>query len=150
MYKNDLDNMITKFGKLYENNEDIIINIENENDKLINKIKNHFSLITYKRKNNPKQIRLKKISGYFDKNDFKNTKLIKRTYLNLELTNNDNIKAKLSIYNDSEDNNISIKLNDKLLYDIDNENFNNDVLINKMIDKYKDHLKLQKIKLRNA
>lgn len=132
--------MITKFKELYENIDlsDIIINIENEIPELIDKIKQELSIITYKKRNSPKTIRIKEISGYFNKRDFKNINLIYKTYIIINLSNNDNIKAKLSKY-DSE-NNINIKINNELVYDLDNEKFTNEILIDKLINKYKEFL----------
>lgn len=132
--------MITKFKDLYENIDlsDIIINIENEIPELIDKIKQELSIITYKKRNSPKTIRIKEISGYFNKRDFKNINLIYKTYIIINLSNNDNIKAKLSKY-DSE-NNINIKINNELVYDLDNEKFTNEILIDKLINKYKEFL----------
>jgi len=141
--KNNKKDMITKFNKLFEKNiniTDITINIENQNDELINKIKHELSIITYKRKNSPKPIRITKISGYFNKKDFKNIKLIYRTYLVIDLSNNDKINAKLSVYTDKNENNINIKINNNLIYNLDNSKFNNDYLIDKIITKYKEHL----------
>lgn len=139
--KKEKNNMITKFEKLFEKNldiTDITVNVENENKELIDKIKHELSIITYKRKNNPKSIRIKNISGYFNKRDFKNIKLIYRTYLVIILSNEDRIKAKLSVYNDF--NNINIKINEKLVYDLDNKKFTNEILIDKLINKYKEYL----------
>lgn len=139
--KKEKNNMITKFEKLFEKNldiTDITVNVENENKELIDKIKHELLIITYKRKNNPKSIRIKNISGYFNKRDFKNIKLIYRTYLVIILSNEDRIKAKLSVYNDF--NNINIKINEKLVYDLDNKKFTNEILIEKLINKYKEYL----------
>jgi len=138
--KNEYANMITKFKDLYENIDlsDIIINIENEIPELIDKIKHELSIITYKKRNSPKTIRIKEISGYFNKRDFKNINLIYKTYIIINLSNNDNIKAKLSKYNS--ENNINIKINNELVYDLDNEKFTNEILIDKLINKYKEFL----------
>jgi len=135
--------MITRFKKLFEqdtNLEDIIIKIENEKKELIDKIKHELSIITYKRQNNPKSIRLKDISGYFNKRDFRELKLLYRTYLNINLSNADKIEATLSVFNDENENNIKIKINDIIVYDLDNKKFTNDVLIDKLIEKYKESL----------
>ena len=136
--------MITKFNKLFEQNidlEDITINIENEKKELIDKIKHELSIITYKKQNNPKSIRIKGISGYFNKRDFKNVKLLYRTYLVVTLSNGDEIKAKLSIFdNDEEQNNINIRINKDLVFDLDNNKYTNEILIDKLIDKYKESL----------
>jgi seryl-tRNA synthetase len=141
--KNDNNDMITKFKKIVEKNTDltdIIIEIQNEKTELVDKIKQELSIITYKRVKNPKSIRLKKISGYFNKRDFKNIKLLYKTYLVIDLSNGDKINGKLSIYNDENENNINIKINNELVYDLDNKNFNNDILIEKIVNKYKEYL----------
>ena len=149
--KNDGNDMITKFEKLYERKADltdIAINIENIKDEFIDKIKQELSIISYKRKNSPKSIRIKDISGYFNKRDFKNIKLLYRTYIVINLSNNDKIKAKLSVYQDEKENNITIKINDNLVYDLDNNKFTNAVLIDKLIIKYKEFLLNQYKKMR--
>ncbi len=141
--KNDNNDMITKFKKIVEKNTDltdIIIEIQNEKTELVDKIKQELSIITYKRVKNPKSIRLKKISGYFNKRDFKNIKLLYKTYLVIDLSNGDKINGKLSVYNDENENNINIKINNELVYDLDNKNFNNDILIEKIVNKYKEYL----------
>jgi len=143
--------MITKFKHIYEKNvnlTDIIINVENIKDEFIDKIKHKLSIITYKRSKNPKSIRITEISGYFNKRDFKNTKLIYRTYIVITLSNNDKIKAKLSVYNDENENNILIKINKNLVYNLDNKKFNNEILIDKLINKYKEFLLKQYKKVR--
>lgn len=119
---------------------DINIDVENEDKDLINKIKHELSIITYKRENNPKPIRIKEITGYFNKRDFKNTKIKYKTSININLSNGDKIKAKLSVYDDENENNISIKINNDLIYNLDNNKFNNDIFIDKLIYKYKKFL----------
>lgn len=142
--------MITQFKKILEKIDisDIEYNIENENKELINKIKHELSIITYKRKNNPKPIRIKKIGGYFDKKDFKDINLIYRTYITIDLSNGNKIYAKLSVYKEENENNINIKINDNIVYNIDNKKFNNEYLINKLVEKYKEYL-LKDYKIRN-
>lgn len=143
-------NMITKFEKLFEKNidlTDITINVENEKEELIEKIKQELSIITYKKSNSPRTIRIKEISGYFNKKDFKNIKLLYRTYIVISMSNEDKIKAKLSIYQDDNENNIKIKINDNVVYDLDNKKYTNEFLIEKLIYKYKEYL-LKNYKLR--
>jgi hypothetical protein len=141
--------MITKFKNLYEkiNLSDIKIDIENENKELIDKLTQELSIITYRRKNSPKPIRLTEISGYFNNKDFININLIYRTYLVISLSNGDKVKGKLSIFKDDNENNINIKINDKQIYDIDNKKFDDELLVEKIISKYKEYL-LEKFKLR--
>ena len=141
--------MITKFNKLYEKIDlsDIKIDVKNENKELIDKITQELSIISYKRRNSPKPIRLTEINGYFNSTDFKNNNLIYRTYLVINLSNNDNIKSKLSVYKNNNENNINIKINDRQIYDIDNKKFDNELLVEKIISKYKYYL-LENLKLR--
>ena len=141
--------MITKFKNLYEKIDlsDIKIDIENENKELIDKLTQELSIITYRRKNSPKPIRLTEISGYFNNKDFININLIYRTYLVISLSNEDKVKGKLSIFKDDNENNINIKINDKQIYDIDNKKFDDELLVEKIISKYKEYL-LEKFKLR--
>ena len=137
------NNMITKFNELNESKldlDDINIDVENIDDELIKKIKNELSIITYKREKNLKPIRIKEITGYFNNRDFKNKKIKYKTSLNINLSNSDKIKAKLSVYDDENDNNICIKLNNEIIYNIDNKIFNNDIFIDKIVDKYKKFL----------
>lgn len=141
--KNENNDMITKFKKLLEKNidlTDIVVDVKNEKTELIDKIKQELSIITYKKVKNPKSIRIVKISGYFNKRDFKNIKLLYRTYLIIDLSNGDKVNGKLSVYQDENENNISIKVNNELVYDLDNNKFTNDILIDKMVEKYKESL----------
>ena len=72
--------MITKFKTLFEKNidlTDISVKVGNEKKELIDKIKHELSIITYKKSNSPKSIRILDISGYFNKRDFRDIKLIR-------------------------------------------------------------------------
>jgi hypothetical protein len=141
--------MITKF-KIYEQKIDlseIIENVEDKNTELIEKIKSELSIITYKRKNSHKLIRIKEIGGYFNKRDFKDINLIYKTYLTIDLSNGDKVKAKLSVYKDENENNINIKINNDIVYNLDNKKFNNEIFIDKLIDKYKESL-LKTVKIK--
>ena len=141
--------MITNFKKLLEQKEDltdIITNIENEKTKLVDKIKHELSIITYKRQKNPKPIRIKEINGYFNKRDFKNIKLLYNTYLVINLSNNDKLMAKLSVYQ-NEEKNIHIQINNNVIFDLDNSQYSNDILVDKLIEKYKEYL-LKSYKIR--
>jgi hypothetical protein len=141
--------MITKFKELFENKiniDDIKVDIKNEDKKLVEKIKQELSIISYKKKNSPKTIRIKDINGYFNNTDFKKINLIYRTYINIKMSNDDDLKAKLSVFKDEK--NINIKINNEIDYDIDNYNFNNEILVEKLINKYKEYLLKQYKKLR--
>jgi len=141
--KKEKKDMITKFNKLFEqdiNLEDVIVNVENEKKEFTDKIKHDFSIITYKKANSPKSIRIREITGYFNKRDFKNIKLLYNTSLVVSMTNGDKIIGKLSVYQNENENNINIKINEKLVYDLDNKEFNNEIFVEKLITKYKESL----------
>ena len=141
--KKEKKDMITRFKKLFEqdiNLEDVIVNVENEKTEFIDKIKHDLSIISYKKENSPKSIRIREITGYFNKRDFKNIKLLYSTYLVVSMTNGDKITGKLSVYQDENENNINIRINEKLVYDLDNKIFNNEIFVDKLITKYKESL----------
>jgi len=141
--KKEKKDMITRFKKLFEQNidlEDVIVNVENEKTEFTDKIKHDLSIISYKKANSPKSIRIKEITGYFNKRDFKNIKLLYNTYLVVSMTNGDKVIGKLSVYQDENENNINIRINDKLIYDLDNKEFNNEIFVDKLITKYKESL----------
>jgi len=56
------------------------------------------------------------------------------------LSNQDKIKATLSIFQDENKNNICIRINDDLVFDLDNKNYTNEIFIDKIINKYKEYL----------
>lgn len=128
--------MFTKF-KLFE--RQISINIENNKNELIKDLIDKFSFIIYKQIRKPINLRIKNINGYFNKTDFKNTNLIYKTELYVELSNLDIIYGVICTH--KEYSNIKIKINDKLIYDMNNKNFDNESLIDKMISLYKNHIR---------
>jgi hypothetical protein len=116
------------------------LDIENNKEALTKKIVNDFSLIVYKQRNRPKQIRILNIEGYYNKRDFNKINLIYKTHLVIELTNYDVIEGELNVFDNSNENNIKIKINDKIIYNLDNKNFNNEFLIDKMFLKYENYI----------
>jgi len=114
-------------------------NIENNDDESTKKMINDFSFVIYKQKRRPKSLRIKKLDGYYNKRDFKNYNLIYKTKIIIELSNLDIIEGNLEI-NENSTNNILIKINDKIIYNLDNNKFNIEILIDKMKDKYKHHI----------
>ncbi len=114
---------------------DINNKIENNIEKLTKKIIDNFSFIIYKQIRKPKGLRIKSLNGYYNMRDYKNYNLIYKTKILIELTNYDIIEGNLSI-NENSSNNITIKINNKIIYNLDNEKFNNEILIDKMKDKY--------------
>lgn len=117
------------------------IDLKDEDEKLRNKIIQNFSFIVHKRQNNPKNIRVSNLKGYFKRKDFKNSNLIYKTNIIVELSNHDIVEGLLSVAEEKSDTNITIKINDKIVYDLDNSKFDDDILIDKMKDKYETYLK---------
>jgi len=126
---------------LNENMLEIENNIKNNNEELTKKIINEFSFIIYKQRNRPKNLRVKKLEGYYNNRNFKNYNLIYKTKIIIELSNYDIVEGKLSVYDNENENNIRIKINDEIVYNLDNQNFNNDKLIEKMKMKYQNYIK---------
>jgi len=142
----DIDNeKLSKNRNIHKNlNENMKLEIENniENDvqEFTNKIINEFSFIIYKQRNRPKNLRVKKLEGYYNKRDFKNYNLIYKTKITIELSNFDIIEGKLSVHDNKNENNIRIKINDDIVYNLDNPNFTDDKLIDKMKMKYQNYI----------
>lgn len=128
--------MITKFSQLYEkaNLADIEINIENKKDDLIKKLIDELSLVIFKRKGNHKTVRITKLDGGFEKYG----KNLIYTDITINLSNGDTINGKLSDEKDTK--NIEIEINDEKVFDIPSSKFNNEKLIDKIIDEYRKHI----------
>jgi len=126
---------------LNENMLEIENNIKNNNEELTKKIIEEFSFIIYKHRNRPKNLRVKKLEGYYNNRNFKNYNLIYKTKIIIELSNYDIVEGKLSVYDNENENNIRIKINDEIVYNLDNQNFNDDKLIEKMKIKYQNYIK---------
>lgn len=105
------------------------VDIENISDDILINIKSKLNLIIKKYK--IRNLKIVKISGFINDNTHKNNK----SKLIIHFSNKDNIIAKLI-----NNNNISITINDKLVYDIDNDEFNLDRFIEKISEQYKKYL----------
>jgi hypothetical protein len=146
MEKND---MITRFNEIYEKVDlsDIAIDVENKNDELIKRLVDELSIVIYKRKGKFRSLRITKVSGSNQKEKFKDQNFIYSTNLLATLSNNDTIGGTFSSAKDGE-NNISIKINDKIVYDLDSKKFTDETLIDKMVGEYKKQLE-KEWKIRN-
>jgi len=114
--------------------------IEDNNEELTKKVIEEFSFIIYKQRKRPKNVRVKKLEGYYNKRDFKNYNLIYKTKIIIELSNFDIVEGELSVYENNNDNNIKIKIDDRVIYNLDNPTFDNKKLVDKMKLLYKKHL----------
>lgn len=132
--------MVTNFN-LFENKTELNIDnkIKNNNNVLTENIIDYFSLIIYKQNRKLKNLRIKKLEGYYDKRVFKNFNLIYKTKIIVKLSNYDIIIGELSL-NKNGNNNIKVKINDKIVYDLDNSRFDNEKMIKKMYFQYKNHI----------
>jgi len=130
--------MITKlriFEKLDLSDINININISDDNK---NYLMDNLSMIIQKR--NKSSLRIKSIDGYFDKSEISH----KTTYINILMTNKDVIEGEYS----SKNKNIKIHINEKLVYNVDNKDFNNKKLLEKVVSEYKKYLKNQGLVLK--
>lgn len=140
------DKVIVEINKI---NKQLVLNesknynmkIDFENEDFTKKIVNNFTFIIYKQDRTPKNLRIKSLSGYFNNKDFKNNNLIYKTKVKIELSNSDLVEGIFSKFKNESDNNITISINEKIVYNLDNPKFNNDILIDKMKDKYTTYLK---------
>jgi hypothetical protein len=120
---------------------DIKINVDNKN-YLVDNLISRFSLVVKKRK--MKSLSIKSISGYINKETFTKNGYTYDTLFQTTLTNKDII---IGEYN-SKLNNIKIKINDNIIYDIDNIMFDNEALVEKMVNEYMKYLKGNKFTIK--
>jgi len=137
--------MITKF-KIYEkvNLKDIEVKITNINQKLIDILISDLSLVVKKKKK--KSIRPESITGYFKKEEGTGKDLKIKTKLIILMSNTDLIEATHSI--EGNENNINIEVNEVSHYNLNNQIYTDDILIEKISEYYKEHLKLKNWKLK--
>ena len=116
---------------------DIKINVDG-NKSLINRLIDNMSLIVQKRTS--KSLRIKSINGYVNRETYARRNLYYDTYLEIYMINKDFIVGEYKSIN----NNINIKINDNIVYDMDNRSFDNDILLDKIVGEYKKYLKINK------
>jgi len=94
----------------------------------------NLSLIVQKRTS--KSLRIKAINGYFNKEIFAHHDLYMESYLEIDMINKDFIVGEYKSITHS----ILIKINDEIVYDMISRNFDNEVLIEKIVSEYKKYL----------
>jgi len=141
--------MITKFNEIYEkvNLTEIDINVKNKNDELIKKLVDALSIVIFKKKGKFRNLRIIKINGAIQFEKIRDKNFIYSTNLITFLSNNDTIEGVFLSARNGE-NNICIKINDKVVYDLDNKNFTEDILVDKMSSEFKKQLE-KEWKIRN-
>jgi hypothetical protein len=117
------------------NINDIKVDIENKDEEIVKLIKSKFNIIIKKLKH--KNIRLISISGFLHDKAYKDIKY----KLVLKFNNNDEIIG--SLFKD----NVCVKINDEVVYDIDNKDFNIELLIDKIYDNYIKYIKNKNYKI---
>jgi hypothetical protein len=134
--------MIYKYSEfLIESNDlDIKINVQDKN-YLIDMLIENLALIVKKRKT--KSLRITTISGYINKEKFSTSGYSYETKLVITLSNKDVIEGEYS----TSTNNINVKINENVVYDLNDRTFDNEVLIDKIVEYYKRHLKTNKYKI---
>jgi len=132
-------------GKLNENDDPLStsdVKITVDGDKgLINHLIDNMSLIVQKRKTKP--LRINSVNGYINKETFKKNRLFYETYLEIDMINKDHIVGEYK----SMINGITIIINDELVYDMEHRTFDNEVLMDKIVNEYKKYLKNKKFKI---
>jgi len=122
---------------------DIKINVEGKN-YLIEQLAENLALVVKKRKIKP--LRITTITGYINKEFFSHKGYIYETYLQVTLSNKDVITGQ---YN-TKTNNIYVKINEEDVYDLIDKTFDNEVLVDKMVEKYKIHLRSNKFSINES
>lgn len=138
-------NMITKF-KIFENsNTKSDLSIEQ-----MDRLEDGLCLSIYKGKKrdnnkstNYKILGIKKIESSLNKSSINGKSKSTNSNIYIELSNKDKIYGEYTRLEDSgeiEENSIKIEINDKTVYHLDNKDYNNNQLIEKIIEHYKKHI----------
>lgn len=122
---------------------DIKINVEGKN-YLVEMLAENLALIVKKKRTKP--LRITTINGYINKEFFSHKGYSYETYLQVTLSNKDVIAGK---YN-TQTKNIYVQINEEDVYDLNNKTFDNEVLVDKMVEKYKKHLRNNKFTINES
>lgn len=136
--------MIKKYNQYIKENNTILSDIKinvNGGEKIINKLIEKLTIVIKKKK--IKNINIKSIDGFINKEKFTLKGNFYSTYLEIILNNKDKIIGEYSF------NNIKIQINNDIVYDLYNEKFDNEVLVDKIVDEYIKKLKERNNKLIN-
>lgn len=120
------------------NTSDIKINVDGKN-YLIDRLIENLTIVVKKRK--IRNFRIKSINGFINKGTFTSKGYSYETRLEITLTNKD------IIIGEYKSNNITIKINDDIVYDLSYKTFDDEVLIDKIVSEYIKKLKEQKYKI---
>ena len=146
--------LLKTFNQLFETKK-ISIKTTRLSKDLTDRLINDFSFIVWKGKKrngtkNYKSIRLIEIDGYYNKNvNFNSSDF--DILLKLTFTNNDYIEAKYNKTTNIEqivDNTITISINQRVIFDLDNEKYTEDFFIEKIKNIYINYLKKKHWKIK--
>jgi len=130
-----------EYIKEYKEPNDVIIDVVNKN-YLIDSLIENLSLLVRKKK--LKNIHIKKVKGYINKEQFTKKGFTYETYLEAILSNDDILIGEYIMLSKT----IIIKINDTVVYDMDNKLFDNEYLIEKLTNEYIKHLKTNNFSLK--
>jgi len=115
---------------------DIKIEVEGKESGLLQKLIDNLSIVV--KRNKLRNISIKSIKGYINKKTFLVWNgYVYDSYLEVTLSNKDLIVAEYK----SITSNISIKVNNDIVFDLSHKSFDNEVLIDKMLSEYIKYLK---------
>ena len=135
--------MITKFNLFEKTNiKSIEINVKNIDNVLIDKLIKELSIVKKKRFKK-RTNRPLSINGHFNKEELGK----KCTKLSIDMSNGDFIEAEHTITEN--ENNIKITINEETIYDLNNDLYTDEIMIDRIYKLYKSYLKGNKWKLVN-
>ena len=115
---------------------DIKIVVKGMNKTLVQKLIDNLQIVVKKRK--LKSLTIKSISGYIDKDTFiMGSGSFYDTFLEVVLSNKDILVGEYKSSNHS----LLVKINDDIVFDLNSKFFDNEVLVDKMINEYVKYLK---------
>ncbi|NPV13231.1 MAG: hypothetical protein HPY57_15840 [Ignavibacteria bacterium] len=133
----------------FNNKSDIQINIDLPDD-LLNYLIDTMSFIVFKgskrdaqKHRNYKSLRIKSVSGYYNKNNIQNKEITNNCLIQIEMTNKDKIEAKYinkKYFDKMIENSIYIEINGEPQFYLDKEEFNINYLIYMIATHYKKYI----------
>jgi len=147
--------MISKF-KLFTESKNIDIKITDIPDNILERVISDFSFIVWKGKKrngqkNFKSIRIVEIDGYYNQGSVQIDHSTNDFLLKITMSNKDYIEAKYEVTTDISsivDNNVSISINQKMIYDLGDENNDENKFLTRIRDIYIKYLEKKKWKLK--
>ena len=145
-----------RYLKTYNESKGIDVRITNLPEDILNRIISDYSIIAWKGKKkngqkNYKSLRPVIIDGYYNQSTVNLDNSESSFLLNITLSNNDYIEAKYDVSTNLEtivDNNISITINQKSIYDLGDDNNDEEKCLSRVRDVYIKYLEKKKWKIK--